>query len=182
MTSVRVRQRYSRSMGTEAAHLAEELLAFMASTRVPWFTPLVRALEGVDAKLAERDPGPRLGLNSIWAVVNPCPSGTSWCSAACEASSRRTRRRATAGGRYRRTAMRDRGTTRAKSSSVATPSSRRRCATCPTKPWRSHGHPVAPTGGSWFTAFSTTPATTPPTSCWRGGFWVFPSPDERRRG
>ena len=52
----------------EPRHLEEELIAFMGSPRVPWFTNLVQALQGVDHRYAARDPGH--GLNSIWAVVN----------------------------------------------------------------------------------------------------------------
>jgi len=52
----------------EADHLAEELLTFMGSVRVPWFTSLVQALVEVNEKYAEGDPS--YGLNSIWAVVN----------------------------------------------------------------------------------------------------------------
>ncbi len=58
----------SGSLTSEARHLATELVAFVSSDAQPWFTPLMKALAGVDGRTAERIPAP--GLNSVWAVVN----------------------------------------------------------------------------------------------------------------
>lgn len=55
-------------MSSEPRHLEEEIVALVAGARVPWFTTLLRALDGVDHEYAARRPAE--GLNSIWAVVN----------------------------------------------------------------------------------------------------------------
>lgn len=59
---------YSARVASELSHLAEEIVVLVGGTRMPWFTTLRQALDGVDHQRAARRPGD--GLNSIWAVVN----------------------------------------------------------------------------------------------------------------
>lgn len=55
-------------MSREPRHLEEGIVALVGGANFPWFTTLMRALEGVDHRYAARRPAD--GLNSIWAVVN----------------------------------------------------------------------------------------------------------------
>lgn len=57
-----------RRMSREASHVREEIVLLVGGARVPWFSTMRQALDGVDHRYAAMSPAPR--LNSIWAVVN----------------------------------------------------------------------------------------------------------------
>ena len=52
----------------ESAHLSEALEGFLTRPDNGWFTPLVVAVDGLEAEQAAKVPAPR--FDSVWAVLN----------------------------------------------------------------------------------------------------------------